>query len=152
MADSATFYQLPTCDQHDELFHAFHESCIRRKIARSGRAGVTYEEGTSEDLLNEFYRLTVLTRQRHQIPPQPLSWFRNLIASTGKDLKIRLATYQGKPAAAILTIRYGSAMTYKYGCSDPQFHRLGPMQMLIWRAIQEAKGRGVKFDRAAPVE
>lgn len=38
-------------------------------------------------------------------------------------------------------------MTYKYGCSDPQFHRLGPMQMLIWKAIQEAKGRGlVEFD------
>lgn len=149
MADSASFclHRLDLRPSMDELFHALHESCIRRKIARSGREGVTYEEGTSKELLNKFYRLTVLTRQRHQIPPQPLSWFRNLIASTGEDLKIRLATYRGQPAAGILTIRYGSVMTYKYGCSDSQFHRLGPMQMLIWKAIQEAKAHGLlEFD------
>ena len=38
-------------------------------------------------------------------------------------------------------------MTYKYGCSDSRFHKLGPMQLLIWKAIQEAKGAGLlEFD------
>lgn len=126
-----------------DLFHAFHASCIRRKIARAEREGVTYEEGTSEELLRRFYQLAVLTRRRQQIPPQPLPWFRNLIAGMGERVKIRVACHGGQPAAGILTIRYKSTMTYKYGCSDPQFHKVGSMQLLMWKAIQDAKNSGL---------
>jgi CelD/BcsL family acetyltransferase involved in cellulose biosynthesis len=131
----------------NEIFRAFHGSCIRRKIASAPRKGVTYEDGTSEELLNKFYRLALLTRRRQQIPPQPLSWFRNLIACFGERVKIRLASHEGQPAAGILTIRYKGSMTYKYGGSDLRFHRLGPMQLLMWKAIQEAKENALlEFD------
>jgi CelD/BcsL family acetyltransferase involved in cellulose biosynthesis len=127
----------------DELFHSFHRDCIRRKIKRAEREGVTYEEGRSEDLLQRFYRLTIPTRRRQQVPPQPLSWFRNLIGCMGERVKIRLASHEGQPAAGILTIKYKGTMTYKYGCSDPRFHRFGCMQLLFWNAIQEAKTDGL---------
>lgn len=146
---SATFclHRLDLRPNLDELLRAFHVSCIRRKIARAQRAGVTYQDGTSEELLRKFYKLVVLTRRRQRIPPQPLSWFRNLIACIGASVKIRLASYEGQPVAAILTIRYKGSMTYKYGCSDSRFHRLGSMQLLIWEAIKEAKQIGlVEFD------
>jgi Acetyltransferase (GNAT) domain len=66
----------------------------------------------------------------------------------GDKLKIRLASSpEGPPAAAILTIRFRATMTYKYGCSDSRFHKLGPMQLLLWKAIQEAKETGLlEFD------
>jgi lipid II:glycine glycyltransferase (peptidoglycan interpeptide bridge formation enzyme) len=127
----------------DELFRAFHGDCIRRKIARAERESLRYVKGTSEQLLQEYYRLAVQTRRRHQIPPQPLSWLRNLIASFGQAAKIRLALHQGQPVAGIFTIRYKSTLTYKYACSDVRFHRLGAMQMLLWKAIQEAKEEGL---------
>ena len=126
-----------------KLFDAFHDSCVRRKIARAQREGLAYEEGTSEELLQKFYRLNILTRRRHQIPPQPLAWFQNLIGCVGEKLKIRLVSHHGQPAAGILTIRHKSTMTYKYGCSDPRFHRYGTMQLLMWRAIQDAKADGL---------
>ena len=146
---SATFclHQLDLRPSLDELFHGFHCSCIRRKIARAERKGIVYRDGSSEELLGTFYRLAVLTRRRHQIPPQPLAWFRNLIECFGDRAKIRLAFHEGQPAAGILTIQYKGCMTYKYGGSDPRFHRLGPMQLLMWKAIQEAKASGlVEFD------
>ena len=149
MAESASFclHRLDLRPSLNELFHALHESCIRRKIARAQREGITYEEGVSEELLHKFFQLMVLTRRRHQIPPQPLSWFRNVIACVGDGVKIRVASHEGQPAAAILTIRYKSTMTYKYGCSDPRFHKWGPMQLLMWKAIQEAKESGLlEFD------
>lgn len=131
----------------DELFYSLHANCIRRKIARAQRERVAYEDGTSEELLKKFYQLVVLTRRRHGIPPQPVSWFRNLIDCFGERLKIRLASHEGQPAAGILTIRYKGSMTYKYGCSDVRFHSLGPMQLLMWRAIREAKETGlIEFD------
>jgi CelD/BcsL family acetyltransferase involved in cellulose biosynthesis len=146
---SATFclHRLDLRPSLNELFHSLHGSCIRRKISRAQRNGLTYEDGTSDELLRKFYRLAVLTRRRQRIPPQPLSWFRNLIACIGDRLKIRLASQGGQPAAGILTIRYKNSMTYKYGCSDPRFHRLGSMQLLMWMAIQEAKETGLlEFD------
>jgi lipid II:glycine glycyltransferase (peptidoglycan interpeptide bridge formation enzyme) len=149
MTNSASFclHRIDLRPELNELIHAFHASCVRRKIARAKREGVAYEEGTSEEMLCDFYRMTVMTRRRHSVPPQPLSWFRNLIPCMGDRARIRLASYKGRPAAGILTIRYKDTMTYKYGCSDPQFHRFGPMQFLMWTAIQEAKSDGLlEFD------
>ena len=49
--------------------------------------------------------------------------------------------------AGIFTVSYKTTMTYKYGCSDEEFHKMGPMQLLMWKAIQEAKENGLsEFD------
>jgi hypothetical protein len=149
MTESATFclHRLDLRPSLSELFDSLHGSCIRRKIVRSQREGLTYEEGRSQDLLEKFFPLMVLTRQRHRLAPQPISWFHNLIACLGDQLKIRLASHEGKPVASILTIRYKDTMVYKYGCSDQRFHKFGPMQFLMWQAIQEAKNKGLReFD------
>lgn len=149
LAGSAVFclHRLDLRPSLSELFDGFHHSCIRRKIARAQREGVRYDEGTSEEVLLKFFKLTVLTRRRQQIPPQPLSWFRNLVACFRDRLKIRLASKDGHLAAGILTIRNKGTMTYKYGCSDRRFHKDGPMQVLMWKAIQDAKESGLlEFD------
>jgi lipid II:glycine glycyltransferase (peptidoglycan interpeptide bridge formation enzyme) len=149
MTQSATFcmHRLDLRPSITELFHALHHSCIRRKIARAEEEGLAYEEGRSEDLLERFFALMVLTRQRHRLAPQPKSWFRNLITCLGEQLKIRVALHQGHAVASILTIEYKETMVYKYGCSDHHFHKFGPMQFLLWHAIQDAKNHRLsEFD------
>jgi lipid II:glycine glycyltransferase (peptidoglycan interpeptide bridge formation enzyme) len=65
----------------------------------------------------------------------------------GNQLKIRVASSEGIPVASILTLRFKSTLTYKYGSADERFFRLGGMQMLLWQAIQEAKESCLKeFD------
>jgi CelD/BcsL family acetyltransferase involved in cellulose biosynthesis len=131
----------------EQLYSSLHPDSIRRKIRRAEREGLTYKEGRSAALLDEFYRLQLLTRRRHRLPPQPLGWFRNLAACLGDKLKIRVASKQGRPVAAILTLRYKDVLTYKYGASDAEFHNLGGMALLFWRAIQEARQEGLReFD------
>lgn len=131
----------------DELFGRLHASCVRRRLSRARRAGFFYEEGRSEALLDKLYRLAVMTRRRQNLPPQPLAWFRNLVSCLGQNLKIRIVTHASRPAAGILTLRFGGTMTYKYGFSDPAFHALGSMQLLLWKAIEDAKQEGlVEFD------
>lgn len=126
-----------------ELFHNFHKSCVQRKIRRAERERLKYEEGTSEILLQQFYKLLVITRRRLFLPPQPQYWFRALIASFGKDLKIRVVSKDDLPVASILTISHKKTMVYKYGCSDARFNRLGGMALLFWNTIQEAKDKGL---------
>lgn len=128
----------------DEIFRSFHKDSIQRKIRRAEREGLTYEEGRSEEFLDQFYQLLLHTRRRHQLPPQPRQWFRNLIDCLGDQLKIRVASRDGKPMASILTLQFKNVMVYKYGCSDAQYHNLGSMHLLFWKAIQEAKDKGLK--------
>jgi CelD/BcsL family acetyltransferase involved in cellulose biosynthesis len=125
-----------------ELFHNFHKDCVQRKIRRAERENLQYEEGTSEDLLQKFYRLLVMTRRRQSLPPQPIEWFRGLIAAFGKDLKIRMASKDGVAVASILTLSHKKSMVYKYGCSDAAANRFGGTPLLFWKTIQEAKDRG----------
>ncbi len=130
-----------------DLFRRFHKDCVQRCIRRAERDGLAYEKGRSDELLERFCRLTVLTRRRQGLPPQPLAWFRNLVQCMGDRLTIHLASKDGQPVASILTLRHKGTLTYKYGCSDRSFSSLGGTQLLFWKAIQEAKKDGlVEFD------
>jgi CelD/BcsL family acetyltransferase involved in cellulose biosynthesis len=146
LSKSKTFclHRLDLHPSLEDLFRGFHEDCVRRKIRRAEREGLAYEEGRSEPLLEKFYRLLVLTRRRQLLLPQPLAWFRHLIAWMGDKLKIRVASKDGQPVASILTLRYKATLVYKYGCSDPSFNKLGGTQLIFWKAIQEAKSNGLR--------
>jgi len=136
------FHRLDLRPSTQELFHGFHKDCVQRKIRRAEREKLKYEEGTSEDLLQKFYRLLVMTRRRQYLPPQPLDWFRGLITAFGKDLKIRVASKDGSAIASILTLSHKKSMVYKYGCSDAASNKFGGMALLFWKTIQEAKDNG----------
>ncbi len=140
-------HRLDLAPSLSQLFANLHKDSTQRKIRRAEREMLRYEEGRSESLLSSFYRLLILTRRRRGVPPQPLLWFRNLIDCLGEALQIRVAFEGSRPVAAILTLCYKDTLVYKYGCSDAQFHNLGGMQLLLWRAIEEAKSAGLRtFD------
>ena len=128
----------------DLLFKAFHKDCIQRKIARAGRERLSYEAGRSDSLLHQLYGLLQLTRSRHRLPPQPIEWFRNIVACMGEDACIRIASKAGQPVAGILTLRHRKSMVYKYGGSDTRFSNLGGTAMLFWQAIKDAKQGGLR--------
>lgn len=137
------FHVLDLQPSLDTIFRNFHKSCIQRKIHRAERENLGYEAGRSEGLLEKFYYLLLLTRRRHQLPPQPLVWFKNLRDCLGERLTIRLVSHNGQPIASILTMSFKSSLVYKYGCSDARHHNLGGMPLLFWKTIQEAKALGI---------
>jgi CelD/BcsL family acetyltransferase involved in cellulose biosynthesis len=128
----------------EQVFKGFHASSTQRAIRRAEREGLSYEAGTSEQLLSSFYGLLRLTRRRHGLPPQPLAWFRNLAACFGDRLAFHVASKDGLPVAGILTLTFKHTMVYKYGGSDARHHHLGGMPFLFWRAIQEAQAQGIQ--------
>jgi hypothetical protein len=143
-------FRLPLIDLRptlDELFQSFDKSSTQRSIRHGEKLGLNYEEGTSSGLLKKFYALQVLTRRRHQLPPQPLKWFQNLLALLGDKAKIRLISRGERPVASILTVLFKDTMLYKYGCSDPELNNLRGTTVLFWRTIQDAKEHGAQvFD------
>ncbi len=131
----------------EDLFRSLQKSSMQRSIRRAEREGLVCEKGHSEGLLGKFYGLMLKTRRRHKLPPQPISWFRNLSACLGEQLNIRVASKNGEPIASILTLSHRGTLVYKYGCSDERHHNLGPVPFLFWDAIREAKENGLhEFD------
>jgi hypothetical protein len=125
-----------------EIFRGLHRSSTQSKIRRAERI-LDCEEGRSDALLEKFYRLHLLTRRRHRLPPQPIDWFRNLIACLGDKVTISLASKDGGAVGGIVTLRHGQTLVYKYGASDARFHSLGTMPLLFWNAIRSARECGL---------
>jgi hypothetical protein len=143
-SDGFLFHELDLRPGADALFSAFHRDSVQRKIRRAHREGLTYEDGVSDTLLERFYHLLVMTRHRHQLPPQPRSWFRQLAAQFGSAMKVRVASQADRAIAAIVTLRHRDTMVYKYGASDTRFHPLGGMHLLFWETIREACATGCR--------
>jgi hypothetical protein len=139
---SFRFHQLDLRPSLDDLYRAAHKTAIQQAIRRADREKLGYDEGCSEKQIAEFYRLLLLTRRRHKLPPQPIAWFRNLASCLGDGLTIRVASKDGETIASILTLHWKGEIFYKYGCSDARFHNLGGMAFLLWKTIQEAKQTG----------
>jgi len=138
-----SFHALDLRPDLETIFANFHKSSIQRKIRRAEREGLVYCEGSSERLLDQFYGLLCITRKRHRLPPQPRRWFANLMQCVGDGVKIRVVLKEGRPVAAMITVRYQNTMIYKYGCSDKQFNRFGGNHLLFWNAIKDAKNSGL---------
>ncbi len=142
------FFWLHTLDltrPTEQLFRNLHKSCVQRRIRHAERQQLSYERSSSEELLDEFYKLLMMTRRRFRLLPQPRVWFRNLIAFMGPNAEIRLVRKEGKAIAAILTLRHRKTVVYKYGCSDEAFHHLGAMPFLFWKLIEESKNTGIEL-------
>ena len=142
-SQSYCLHELDTTPSLEYLFRHLHKDSIQRRIRRADRERFSYEVGVSQSLLEDFYSLVRITRKRQVLPPQPLSWFTNLVAAMGDGLQIRLLRKQEIPIAGILTLRHGSTMVYKYGGSDERFHHFGVMPLLFWRLIEESKALGL---------
>jgi hypothetical protein len=126
----------------EQIFQNSHKNCIQRRIRRAEHEQLSYEKGCSEPLLNDFYRLLMMTRRRHRLLPQPRAWFRNLVASTGVSATIRVARKDGRAIAAMLSLHHRNTVVYKYGCSDDKLHHLAGMPFLFWKLIEESKTAG----------
>jgi lipid II:glycine glycyltransferase (peptidoglycan interpeptide bridge formation enzyme) len=139
-----SFQQIDLRPELPVIYKGFHDSCIRRKIKRAERENLVYESGRSEELLQKFCQLLLLTRRRHKLPPQPASWFRNILDSLGDMATIHLLSKDAMPAASIMTLKFKKSLVYKYGCSDAKFNNLGGTPLLFWKVIQQAKAEGLE--------
>jgi CelD/BcsL family acetyltransferase involved in cellulose biosynthesis len=140
--ESFCFHELDLGPSLEKLFKGLSKDSIQRKIKRAEKEQVSYEVGSTQEFIDTFYHLLLITRRRHHLPPQPMSWFKNLAHHMGDALHIRVARKNGTPIAALLTLRHRSNIIYKYGCSDGAFHQLGGMPFLFWKLIQEGKATG----------
>lgn len=136
------FHAVDLTGSLDDIYSHCHKTAIQQMVRRAEREQLVLEEGRSEEHLKMFFDMLLMTRRKHQMPPQPIEWFRNVLKCLGNSAKIMVALHEGVPTASILTASHKSTHYYKYGCSDPRFSNLGGTPFLIWQAITQAKEQG----------
>jgi len=120
-----------------ELFKSFYHN-TRGNILKSEKSGVYIKIDNSLNGLNEFYRLQALTRKRHNLPPQPGYFFKNLfdIIINHNMADIFLGYYKNNIIASGLFLKFGEKVLFKYANSDFVYQELRPNNLLTWEAIK----------------
>jgi len=71
---------------------------------------------------------------------------RDICLTTGISLvpEIRVTFKGDMPLATVLTLTFKKKMVYKYGGSDLRYSNLGGNALVFWRAIQDARAKGME--------
>jgi lipid II:glycine glycyltransferase (peptidoglycan interpeptide bridge formation enzyme) len=114
---------------------------VRRAIRRS-KSNLSVRVSQSLDSVLDFYGLHGQTRRRHGLPPQPLSFFRNLFEEAirpGLGFVVQ-ATLEKRAIAAAIFFRFGRTALYKYGASNSAARDLRANNLVMWEAIRFLAG------------
>lgn len=130
-----------------ELYNGLHKNCIQRPIRKSLNNGLRLRFGESEEDLKVFYRLQVMTRKKHGVPPQPYRYFKEMWDQLHPMnlMRLSIADYRDRSVAGIILLRFGDTVIYQNGASDNAYLALKPNHFLLWKAIEQAKSDGYRW-------
>ncbi|MCX7974661.1 MAG: peptidoglycan bridge formation glycyltransferase FemA/FemB family protein [Candidatus Aminicenantes bacterium] len=119
----------------------------KRNIKKAIKLGLRIQFEKSTRALEDFYRLQVITRKRHGLPPQPFKFFKNVFENIIlKKLGIIACTYyKNKMIAASIFFNFNHKAVFKYGASDHLFHQLRPNNLIMWEAINWHRENGCQL-------
>ena len=137
-------YIVPLSGDADAVRMTFSRKSIRQTISKSAKLGVTVRLGEGRKDLDEFYRLYLLNRRRHGIPPQPIRFFAGILERLSDHPKalLYLAEFEGQAAAALIVLRYRNVCYAKYEGVDESFRQVFPVNTLFWKTIEDACAAG----------
>ena len=131
----------------DALFMGMTSRC-RNDVRRGYRNGVTVTLGTEDDI-EEFYRLMVLTGHEKGIAFHGPDYYRRLIRLVGGSAQVQLflGTLEDTVIAAGVSVVYGKRAWLLYAASDPAFYKARANRTLQWEMIKWAHAKGcVRYD------
>lgn len=141
-----------------EALSARLPSATKYCIRVSEREGVEVTAETTAEAVSSFYQLHMDTVGRKQLHSRPLSYYQAAAEELGATIFI--ASYQGQPLAAGLTVAFGRRLVHLYGGTStavPRAHASYAMQWAMMRwgieqgcSIYDMWGVPRRFDRADP--
>ncbi len=148
---------LPLDRPLDVLKASFHRSCVRQRIARAEKSGLTIRAADNESDLREFYRLHSDMRKRLGLPAPPFSFLRALWRTFFPigQLSLLLSTLKTKVIGGIILFKFKERVSAEFLGWDETYRDVSPTHHLFWEGIKaaHAEGRGIfDFGRSSPVD
>jgi hypothetical protein len=126
---------------------SFHRSCIQRPIRKAKQNNLSLYISNDIRDVKEFYRLQLLTRKKHGVPPQPLKFFTtmwNELHDRG-FMDLLLAINNGEAIAGIIVLKYKKTAIYQNGASNKTHLKLHPNHFLLWESIKRVHCNGFRY-------
>jgi lipid II:glycine glycyltransferase (peptidoglycan interpeptide bridge formation enzyme) len=119
-------------------------SSVHRALRKPRPAALAISISSSEAAMRTFFHLHAITRGRHGLPPQSLSFFLHIhreIIARGMG-SIVLVELDKRPIAAMVFFHWGRQGIYKFGASDKNFQALRPNNIAMWEGIRLLCNKG----------
>ena len=127
----------------DELMASFHNK-TRYNIRVAEKKGVSIEIKGAE-AAEDFHKIMIETGNRDNFGIRSTEYFERILNSLGKNARLYLAYYEGKPIAGSLAILCGDKVWYLYGASSNEHRNLMPNYLVQWAMIQWAVAEGCRI-------
>ncbi len=153
-----SFYKhhyLPLDAEPEQLKKSFHRACVRQKISKALKNGLTLKIADDESDVHEFDQLHLMTRQRIGLPPQPYAFIKSIWTTFSKSgrVSLLLAKKDDKAIGGLILFKYKDRVSAEFGASDHRYRDLCPNHYLFWETIKLACKEGYKvfdFGRTSP--
>ena len=136
-------YVTPLQKDTKALYQSMPKTAVRYMV-RKGLKVATVRRGEGESDLAAFYRLYVMNRRHHGIPPQPRRLldlvFERMTAEPRAVMHVM--EYDNKIVSGLINIRYGGVTYAKFVGIDDAYGRTVPVQTLHWKCIEAAAESG----------
>jgi hypothetical protein len=108
------------------------------------RAGLTHRLLSADEAVESFYALHSQVRvAKHRLLPQPRAFFERLAERFFPDRGfVVVAHAAGRTVAAMLFIKWGDTLYYKFSASDLDGLALHPNHYLLGKVVEEAASEG----------
>lgn len=130
-------HKLMLGDSPRKVFSTFRDS-TQRNIKKARRHNIVAKRESSLAAVKKFYKLNMLTRREHGLPPQPWRFFEKVYEYIIKKNKgfVVLAYHRNMAVAGAVYFHFNNCAIYKYGASDKRFQHLRPNNLVMWEAVK----------------
>lgn len=121
----------------------------KRNIRMAAKENLSLKIQNDEIGITNFYNMMCETRKKHGLPPQPFSFFQNIldILITKGCGDILFALKDNNYISGAIYLKFGKKLLYKYGASHPQYLKYRGNHFVMWEAIKKYRDEGYEeFD------
>lgn len=151
-----TTFRIATQGGEQAVWKRLHVTSTQQRIRKGQKAGVTVQDGHTEDDWLAMARLEESVQQGHGVPAPPRRFFLDSLRrlQTAGLVDLYLARIPaGRVAAGFVMFKGSREWIYAFSASDPALVReYRATHVLLWAGLQRAAAAGVTLDlgRTAP--
>lgn len=127
----------------DTLETIYHKTA-RTHLHRAWKNQVTVRMGTVEDL-PRFCEMMEQTAQKNDFEARSEWYFRSFLNGLGSSAGLYLAEHEGKVISGSISVLDGDRGFFMYGCSDRDYLKLCPNELLQWQMQVDALKAGCRW-------
>lgn len=124
------------------------DSSARRAVRKAENSGLRLHLGSDEGDVRDFFELHLgIRKYKYRLLAQPYRFFVNIWQHfrTTNDDALMLAKLDERAIGAVMYLKWGDTLYYKFSASSADSLEYRPTDFLIWEGIKHAKALGCRF-------